>query len=618
MRQVQRVLILVVLPLVAAVPAAASDVPATFLLPAVDLSPGEPVLDSPQVAVAPDGKTTVVWSRRDPGSTFSVMASTRSPRGAFTAPVRLSAAGEDATGPQVAVAPDGTTTVAWMRDVGNNDGIVRATTRPPNGGFGEPVDVSPAGYVGPPSLAVGADGTTAVAWGGSGIQASTRPAAGAFGPPVQLSPGNGFSPAVTVDPEGTTTVVWKQCTNVDTFDQVVQASTKPAGGTFSAPVDLSAAGTTLLDGPEVATAADGTTTVVWSGYDGTVSSVHTSTRAAGGVFVAPVTLDADSGTQVPYAQLAVAEDGTTTVVWTDQDPSAPAALQEVIRARTRAPGGAFGAAVDVSEPGPTATLPRVAAAPDGTTTAVWYRHDGEAVRVQASTRTSGGSFGSPITLSAAGRPATWPQVAVAGQGAITVVWLSESSAEATYIVDGPPVLRSAPIIRGGSTLGGTLICDGGDWVAAASVTMDWLRGTSPVDSGPSHTTTTADQGTTLSCRARATNAFGSVEALSTPLSVPSPTPLLPPRPRPPVARSRPTITGTPRPGRTLRCRTATFTGATKQTISWLRSFRRIKAAHKPTYRVTRSDLGRIITCRATATGPGGSTTSTSRGARVRR
>lgn len=594
------------------------------MVPAVNLSLDEAVLDSPQVAVAPDGATTVVWSRRADGPeqpAFAVMASTRPRRGAFAAPVQLSVAGENAAGPRVAVAPDGTTTVVWSRDVGNNKSIVRAATRSPGGAFDAPVDVAAAGgYVGVSSLAVGADGTTTVAWEGSRVAASTRPPGGTFGAPVQVSPPNGFSPDVAVAPDGTATVVWNRYTDINTLAQVVQASTQPPGGAFGAPVDLSEAGQTVLDGPRVAVAADGATTVVWSGYDGTVSSVHANTRAPAGAFGAPITLDADSGTGVPYAELAVAADGTTTVVWADQDPSAPAEQQETVRASIRAPGGAFGAPVGISDPASTATLPQVAAAPDGTTTAVWQRFDGEVVRVQESTRSPDATFSSPVTLSAAGRPATWAQVAVAPQGAVTAVWLSDGVAQATYTIDGPPVLRAAPIIKGSSAVGGTLTCDGGAWVAAASVTTDWLRGATPVGSGPSHTISPEDQGTTLSCRGTARNLFGSVEALSAPRSVlsPAPPPGLSPRPRPPVARSRPKLAGAPRLGRTLRCAPATFTGATRQSISWLRASRPIKGAHKRTYKVTRRDLGRIITCRTTATGPGGTTTSTSKGTRARR
>lgn len=622
-RQVQRVVVLAVLSLVAAAPAAASNVQAPFALPAVDLSLDEVVLDAPEVAVAPDGTTTVVWSRRADGPeqpAFAVMASTRPPRGAFAAPVQLSVAGETAAGPRVAVAPDGTTTVAWSREVGNNTGIVRAATRVPDGAFGAPVDVSAVGYVGQPSLAVGADGTTTVAWGPSRVEASTRPPDGTFGPPVQLSPSDGFSPDVTVAPDGTATVVWNQYTDIDTFAQVVRASTQPPGGAFGAPVDLSEAGQTVLGGPRVAVAADGATTAIWDGYNGTVSSVHANTRLPGGAFGAPVTLDADSGTVIPYADVAVAPDGTTTVVWVDENSAAPSAGQGIIRASIRAPGDAFGAPVDLSDPAQWATLPQVAAAPDGTTAAVWERFDGEAVRVQESTRSPDGTFSSPVTLSVAGRPATWPQVAVAPQGAVTVVWLLEGVAQATYTIDGPPVLRAAPTIKGRSAVGGTLTCDGGAWVAAASVTTDWLRGATPVGAGPSHTIGPEDQGTTLSCRGTASNLFGSVEALSAPLQVPSPAPLpgVLPRPRPPVARSRPKLTGAPRLGRTLRCAPATFTGATRQSISWLRASRPIKGAHRRTYRITRRDLGRIISCRTTATGPGGTTTSASQGTRARR
>ena len=65
--------------------------------------------DQQQVAAAPDGTTTAVW-RRDDVTGDVIQASTRSPGGSFGAPVDLSVAGEDASSPQIATAPDGTAT----------------------------------------------------------------------------------------------------------------------------------------------------------------------------------------------------------------------------------------------------------------------------------------------------------------------------------------------------------------------------------------------------------------------------------------------------------------------------------------------------------------------------
>jgi hypothetical protein len=65
-------------------------------------------------------------------------------------------------------------------------------------------------------------------------------------------------------------------------------------------------------------------------------------------------------------------------------------------------------------------------------------------------------------------------------------------------------------------------------------------------------------------------------------------------------------------GRTLRCRAARFSGATRVRTSWLRAGKPIKGARRTTYKPTGRDAGKAIACRSTATGAGGTTTSTSK------
>ena len=175
---------------------------------------------APQVAVAPDGTTTIVWMRfngktdRRQDGDYIVQASTRPPGGTFGAPINLSAPGGSAYRPQVAVAAEGTTTVIWNR--ANGQGlVVQARTRPPGGAFGPPVDLSAAddgAYV--PKLVVAADGMATAFWVANGVaQVRSRPPGGTFGPPVELAGG----PAMAIADDGTTIAVWSA-------DGVVQAT----------------------------------------------------------------------------------------------------------------------------------------------------------------------------------------------------------------------------------------------------------------------------------------------------------------------------------------------------------------------------------------------------------
>ncbi len=415
--------------LLAAVPSPAAAI--SWSLPATDLSDGpgpSPAnnASSAQVAVAVDGATTVVWIRSN-GVNSLVQASTR-PAGSVTfgGAVDLSAAGQNAYDPQVAVGSDGATTVVWQRSNGSNL-IVQARTRAAGSGtFGGAENMSATlQNARNPQVAVAVDGATTVVWSRNNgadsiVQARTRAAgSGTFGGAENMSATlqNAGDPQVAVGVDGATTVVWTRWNGVN---DIVQASTRPAGsGTFGAVEDLSALGRSAYS-PQVAVAVDGATTVVWNRWNGFNNIIQASTRPAGsGTFAGAVDLSA-AGRDALGQQVAVGVDGATTVVWWRWDGS-----NSIVQASTRAAGsGTFGGAVDLSAAGQHAYYPQVAVAVDGATSVVWERrNDGVFYIAQVSTRPAGsGTFGAPVDLSAAGQSAGYPQLAVAVDGAATVVW----------------------------------------------------------------------------------------------------------------------------------------------------------------------------------------------------
>ncbi len=145
--------------------AAVPGVGSAAFSPAVDLSgPGQNAQNE-QMAVGPDGATTITWSRYN-GTHFIIQAVTR-PAGsaAFSAAVDLSAPLQDARNPQVAVGPDGATTITWTRFNGAN-WIIQAATRPAGSAtFSTAVDLSAPGQDAlDPQVAVGPDGAITIMW----------------------------------------------------------------------------------------------------------------------------------------------------------------------------------------------------------------------------------------------------------------------------------------------------------------------------------------------------------------------------------------------------------------------------------------------------------------------
>ncbi len=406
----------------------------TWNLPATDLSAAGQGAGESEIAIAPDGTTTVVWRREADGM---IQAATR-PAGSstFGAVQNLSDAELLSYGPEVVVASDGETTVVWGQNVGGGALAIQSATRPAGSSpFGAVQNLATNQGTGQrsPRVAVAPSGETTVVWvdGSDTVQSVTRPAGSdTFGAVVPLSAGgeNTSQLEVTVAPDGTTTVVWNltfSC-SLGPVCFEIKVRTRPAGSsTFGAAQDISPTSERVLN-PYLAVAADGATTVVWTLSRGDCvvdicETAQVTTRPAGSNTFGPVQDVSPTTLGIVMTNVAVAPDGATTVVWAQfiEDTF-------IIRARTRpARSNTFGTIEDISEISNQSRIQIVAAA-DGAITVVWEWEDvamEDAHTVQAASRPAGASaFGAVTNLSAAGATPSRSRLAVALDGAVTAVW----------------------------------------------------------------------------------------------------------------------------------------------------------------------------------------------------
>jgi hypothetical protein len=146
---------------------------------------------NPQVAVDPDGNAVIVWYARE-GRNWRIQARWHHLFGLWKPVQTLSAAGQDATAPQLAVDRHGNAVVVWQRNDGTNDRI-QARTRFANGALGPVQNLSAAGEnAEQPQVAADRDGNAVIVWrfGGASdyrIQARTRAMDGTLGPVQTLS-----------------------------------------------------------------------------------------------------------------------------------------------------------------------------------------------------------------------------------------------------------------------------------------------------------------------------------------------------------------------------------------------------------------------------------------------
>ena len=266
--------------------------------PPIDVSTDGQDADSPQVAIGPDGITTITWIRSN-GDYYLVQAATRAANATtFSTPIDISTTGEDASTPQVATGPDGTTTITWGRSNGSNN-MVQAATRAANATtFSTPIDISTIdGNASNPQVATGPDGTTTITWYLTGynfvVQAATRAAgASAFSTPIDLSSTEGgeFSAQVqvAVGPDGTTTITWLGL-NGNLIVQAMTATpppsvltiTKTGNGTVtSTPANINCGTTctaTIANLTRITLTATPTTDSTFNGWSGDCTGTSTCT-----------------------------------------------------------------------------------------------------------------------------------------------------------------------------------------------------------------------------------------------------------------------------------------------------------------------------------------------------
>lgn len=191
------------------------------------------------------------------------------------------------------------------------------------------------------------------------------------------------------------------------------------------------------------------------------------------------------------------------------------------------------------------------------------------------------------------------------QGA-TAFWVVYRNGEP--VIESPQV-ETDPVVTGTPLVGNTLSTTDGTWVGAEPITYTylWLRNGTPItgETNSTYVVAVADIGYPLSCQVTATNSFGTNSATSNATSNAYA--------NAPTNTVAPAVTGTPIVGGSLSCTSGTWTGTPTitYTYQWLRNGSNITSATSSSYTPVTADIGNPLSCRVTASNPGGSTNATS-------
>jgi hypothetical protein len=410
------------------------------------LSPPGTDASEQQVAFDPGGDAVAVWQQSGPAGKV-ILASARPASGSFSAPQTLSAAGTNASAPDVASDAQGDAVAVWLRWDGAEE-RVQAAYRPAGGSFGAPQTLSEAGVEAQaPRVAMNGSGEAVVVWNivvGGKMQIQTAVAApgGTFGAPADLTglTVNASVPQVALDSDGDAIAVWD---GWDGANIRIEDAVRPAGGSFGSPQYLSPAGDNA-DVPQVAFDASGDALAVWA-FDGSpASTVQGAYRPADGTFGSPQTVPAPNGNPAQVPQVAFDGSDEGVVAWQQSDGSE---LRVYASVRSAGTGGAFSAAGTLDPGGQEAYEPRVAGDGLSATIVSWKTFNGATNYTQAVERPAGGNFSAASDVSAEGPEESTPEVGVDAQGNGIAVF-SRASGGGEYLLETAGYDAAGPQLRG--------------------------------------------------------------------------------------------------------------------------------------------------------------------------
>ena len=397
----------------------ATPVPAILSYPSPEtLSAAGEDAAAPQVAIDGSDRATIVWYRSD-GTNFRVQ-SVRLAADGTPGPVQtLSAAGQEAYEPEVAIDSSDRATIVWYRSDGANF-RVQSVRLAADGTPGPVQTLSAAGEdAAAPQVAIdGSDRATIVWYRSDGanlrVQSVRLAADGTPGPVKALSAAgqDALQPEVAIDSSDRATIIWRRS---DGANLRVQSVRLAADGTPGPVQTLSAVGENARD-PQVAIDSSDRATITWRRRDGSSRRIQSVRLAADGT-PGPVQTLSAAGENARDPQVAIDSSDRATITWRRRDGSS-----RRIQSVRLAADGTPGPVQTLSAAGHDAAAPQVAIDGSDRAAVAWYRSDGANSRVQSVRLAADGTPGPVKTLSAAGQTAFFPQVAIDGSDRPTITW----------------------------------------------------------------------------------------------------------------------------------------------------------------------------------------------------
>lgn len=341
--------------------------------PPVSVVPGDnQAIDAPAAAYDGSGQLTLAWAS-DTGGVSTLPTARRPLGGPFAAGPALATV-DGAAEPVLGRGPGGDVYAAWVVEDAGGSGIVMGAGLGPDGGVISPRRLTaPGENASEPAIAVGADGAVAVAWtsvdrSGRGQIRVLHGALGATPSQPRVASGgdaNAGEPEVLFDHGGVLHVAW---TRLDASDngRIKEATALP-GGAFAASRAISPSGAVASE-PALATVPGPGIAFAWTEASEDSEAVRVRIEAPG---VPETTQSVPGGGDSSDARLATDSAGTLYIAWirTTGDQA------NVLVSARNATGGFDDA--QVLSPGEAATKLDIAFSPQADAVVVWQRNLGD-------------------------------------------------------------------------------------------------------------------------------------------------------------------------------------------------------------------------------------------------
>ena len=268
------------------------------------------------------GTLHVLWS--DTSGNREIFYSQQPEGGSWAAPLNVSQTSGDSVHPALAVGPDGTLHALWADNTSGQYDVYYAA-KPPDSAWTSVENLSHStsgGEAAAPAVVVDSAGTVHVLWHNYDptvwqymIFYTSKPAGGSWAPPISISqnpPGTGYAqwPALAVDSNDALHAVWQRYGG----NWEIEYASKPAGGAWSTPVNISKSGTNST-APAVA-ASPGAVYVVWLDWNLSNDDVFFAAKPRYGDWSYPLNI-ANTPGESSSPTIAVEETGAVHVVWAD-------------------------------------------------------------------------------------------------------------------------------------------------------------------------------------------------------------------------------------------------------------------------------------------------------------